>query len=102
MNQGRWVAPDQDLIPRAVAEAVSEETTPQNIPAASGDPIVEVDATDSSKLDVVQGITSAAAIPPPFALALVEKHRENGSSGQFPGFGNGVAHGKHQPKSGGV
>ena len=34
----RWVAPDQDLIPRAVAEALSEETLPQNIPAASGDP----------------------------------------------------------------
>ena len=28
------------------------------------------------------------------------QRRELGS-GQFPGFGNGVAHGKHQPKSGG-
>ena len=27
----RWVAPDQDLIPRAVAEALGEETSPQNI-----------------------------------------------------------------------
>ena len=26
----RWVAPDQDLIPRAVAEALGEETLPQN------------------------------------------------------------------------
>jgi ATP-dependent helicase/nuclease subunit B len=34
----RWVAPDQDLIPRAVAEALSEETLPQKISAASGDP----------------------------------------------------------------
>ena len=34
----RWVAPDQDLIPRAVAEALGEETAPQNCPAASGDP----------------------------------------------------------------
>ena len=34
----RWVAPDQDLIPRAVAEALGEETMPQNIPAPSGDP----------------------------------------------------------------
>ena len=30
----RWVAPDQDLIPRAVAEALSEETMPQNISRA--------------------------------------------------------------------
>ena len=29
----RWVAPDQDLIPRAVAEALSAETLPQNLPA---------------------------------------------------------------------
>jgi RecB family exonuclease len=34
----RWVAPDQDLIPRAVAEALGEETMQQNTPAASGDP----------------------------------------------------------------
>jgi hypothetical protein len=35
----RWVAPDQDLIPRAVAEALSEETLPsQNVPVASGNP----------------------------------------------------------------
>ena len=34
----RWVAPDQDLIPRAVAEALSEETLPQNVPAGSGNP----------------------------------------------------------------
>jgi len=34
----RWVAPDQDLIPRAVAEALSEETIPQTLSAASGDP----------------------------------------------------------------
>ena len=27
----RWVAPDQDLIPRAVADALSEETFPQNV-----------------------------------------------------------------------
>ena len=33
----RWVAPDQDLIPRAVAEALSEETLPQNSPGASSD-----------------------------------------------------------------
>jgi ATP-dependent helicase/nuclease subunit B len=33
----RWVAPDQELIPRAMAEALGEETA-QNIPAASGDP----------------------------------------------------------------
>jgi ATP-dependent helicase/DNAse subunit B len=34
----RWVAPDQDLIPLAVAEALGEETLPQQVPAASGDP----------------------------------------------------------------
>jgi RecB family exonuclease len=34
----RWVAPDQDLIPRAVAEALSAETLPQNVPGASSDP----------------------------------------------------------------
>jgi ATP-dependent helicase/nuclease subunit B len=34
----RWVAPDQELIPRAVAEALSEETLPQKIPGASSDP----------------------------------------------------------------
>jgi ATP-dependent helicase/nuclease subunit B len=34
----RWVAPDQDLIPRAVAEALSEETLIQNIPGASSNP----------------------------------------------------------------
>src|SRR6516165_6134989 len=34
----RWVAPDQDLIPRAVAEALGEETLPQDVSAASGDP----------------------------------------------------------------
>jgi len=34
----RWVAPDQDLIPRAVAEALGEETLPQDVTAVSGDP----------------------------------------------------------------
>ena len=34
----RWVAPDQDLIPRTVAEALGEETLPQDDSAASGDP----------------------------------------------------------------
>src|SRR5215471_4096065 len=34
----RWVAPDQDLIPRAVAEALSEDTLPPQISAGSGDP----------------------------------------------------------------
>src|SRR5215468_11657102 len=34
----RWVAPDQDLIPRAVAEALGEETLPQQVFTASGDP----------------------------------------------------------------
>jgi hypothetical protein len=32
----RWVAPDQDLIPRAVAEALSEDTLPHNVSAGSG------------------------------------------------------------------
>ena len=34
----RWVAPDQELTPRAVAEALGEETLPQNVSAAFGDP----------------------------------------------------------------
>src|SRR5262249_3270620 len=34
----RWVAPDQDLIPRTVAEALGEETLPQDDSAVSGDP----------------------------------------------------------------
>jgi ATP-dependent helicase/nuclease subunit B len=34
----RWVAPDQDLIPRAVAEALGEATAPASTPTASGDP----------------------------------------------------------------
>ncbi len=34
----RWVAPDQDLIPRAVADALSDETFPQNRSATSHDP----------------------------------------------------------------
>jgi hypothetical protein len=34
----RWVAPDQDLIPRAVAEALNEDTLPQNVFAGSGNP----------------------------------------------------------------
>ena len=34
----RWVAPDQDLIPRAVAGALSAETLQQNHSAASNDP----------------------------------------------------------------
>src|SRR5262249_15174999 len=34
----RWVAPDQDLIPRAVAEALGEENAPLNVAAVSGDP----------------------------------------------------------------
>src|SRR6516165_8698164 len=34
----RWVAPDQDLIPRAVADALSEETLPPHPAASSGDP----------------------------------------------------------------
>jgi RecB family exonuclease len=34
----RWVAPDQELIPRAVVEALSEESLPQPTAAASGDP----------------------------------------------------------------
>jgi hypothetical protein len=34
----RWVAPDQDLIPRAVAEALGEEAAQQSIPTVSGDP----------------------------------------------------------------
>jgi hypothetical protein len=34
----RWVAPDQDLIPRAVAEALTEETLPQNVSAGFGNP----------------------------------------------------------------
>jgi ATP-dependent helicase/nuclease subunit B len=33
----RWVAPDQDLIPRAIGEALSEETLPQNVSAVSSD-----------------------------------------------------------------
>jgi hypothetical protein len=31
-----------------------------------------------------------------------KSQRSELGSGQFPGFGNGVAHGKHQPISGGV
>src|SRR5262249_52707829 len=34
----RWVAPDQDLIPRAVADALSAETFPQKRSATSNDP----------------------------------------------------------------
>ena len=32
------MGPDQDLIPRAVADALGEENAPQNVAAASGDP----------------------------------------------------------------
>ena len=34
----RWVAPDQELIPRAIAEALGEESSPHSIPATAGDP----------------------------------------------------------------
>jgi ATP-dependent helicase/nuclease subunit B len=34
----RWVAPDQDLTPRAMAEALGGEAPAPNMPAASGDP----------------------------------------------------------------
>ena len=34
----RWVAPDQELIPRAVAEALGEEISPPNISPPAGDP----------------------------------------------------------------
>jgi hypothetical protein len=34
----RWVAPDQDLIPRAVADVLSEKTFPQNHSVTSMDP----------------------------------------------------------------
>src|SRR6516162_6781498 len=34
----RWVVPDQDLIPRAVAEALGEETLSQQVSIATGDP----------------------------------------------------------------
>ena len=34
----RWIAPDQELIPRAVAEALGEEPAPQDIPPPSSDP----------------------------------------------------------------
>jgi len=32
----RWIAPDQDLIPRAIAEALSEQTPPTPVAASSG------------------------------------------------------------------
>jgi ATP-dependent helicase/nuclease subunit B len=34
----RWVAPDQDLIPRAVADALSDESFPQNDSGSANDP----------------------------------------------------------------
>jgi ATP-dependent helicase/nuclease subunit B len=34
----RWIAPDQELIPRAVAEALGEEPAPQDIPPPSSNP----------------------------------------------------------------
>jgi RecB family exonuclease len=37
-SSDRWVAPDQDLIPRAVADVLSEESFSQNRSASSNDP----------------------------------------------------------------